>query len=512
MKKINIAYFILIKTLIMMLSGCDEMATLFHGAKPEDPPVTYTVIFDGNGAGGSAPLAQTVNTGTVIHFPDKGSLINMGYIFTGWNMNSSGGGITYPAGASITVTQNMVFYAQWLDSSAPQYTVTFNANGATSGSPPAAEIVYSGVSITIPDQGSLTNMGYTFTGWNVSADGLGTNYVAGSLFMVATDVTLYAKWENQTNENPSIPVPFLSASAKSSTDIMLSWNSIATSSSYNVFRASSENAPYIQIATINEITYIDTGLNPNTTYYYMVSVNTDLGISNRSKVASARTMSAPVVPQGATLAEKFAWIANRADNNVVYDIVVTQSEAIEPTTVSSKGRNVTVILRSASSDDIKTITLSSKTGSLFDIETDGYDNGFTFKIENIILRGKSNNSVLVTVSRYRTFEIGEGAEITENTNSSRNGGGVLVDSGIMNIYGGKIHGNRANSYGGGIYISEGTVNIYGGIIHGNRLDCRSAFYQSKSFSRNIKWHYLWYQYMESLVCWQFLVWSNYNSH
>ena len=40
--------------LIVNLLSCEAMATLFHGQKPEDPPVMYTVTFNANGATGTA--------------------------------------------------------------------------------------------------------------------------------------------------------------------------------------------------------------------------------------------------------------------------------------------------------------------------------------------------------------------------------------------------------------------------------------------------------------------------
>jgi uncharacterized repeat protein (TIGR02543 family) len=73
------------------------------------------------------------------------------------------------------------------------YTVTFNANGG-SGIVPAAQTVNDGESITLPSGSGLSRTGYTFDGWNTSADGTETNYSAGSSYTVTDDITLYAKW------------------------------------------------------------------------------------------------------------------------------------------------------------------------------------------------------------------------------------------------------------------------------------------------------------------------------
>jgi uncharacterized repeat protein (TIGR02543 family) len=79
--------------------------------------------------------------------------------------------------------------------SATTYTVTFNANSATGGTAPSAMSANQGASITLPGQGNLTRTGYTFGGWNTSADGSGTPYAAGSSYTVTGNATLYAKWD-----------------------------------------------------------------------------------------------------------------------------------------------------------------------------------------------------------------------------------------------------------------------------------------------------------------------------
>ena len=79
----------------------------------------------------------------------------------------------------------------------PTYTMTYNANGATSGSVPANGSYESGSAATTvsTNSGTLARTGYSFSGWNSSADGTGTTYAAGSgTYSVNANVTLYAKW------------------------------------------------------------------------------------------------------------------------------------------------------------------------------------------------------------------------------------------------------------------------------------------------------------------------------
>ncbi len=81
---------------------------------------------------------------------------------------------------------------------ASTFTVTYNANSATSGSVPSdATAYYSGASVnTAANSGSLARTGYTFAGWNTAADGTGTTYdvSTSSAFTISSNTTLYARW------------------------------------------------------------------------------------------------------------------------------------------------------------------------------------------------------------------------------------------------------------------------------------------------------------------------------
>ena len=83
------------------------------------------------------------------------------------------------------------------------FTVTFNANSASSGTAPGAMTTASGSSITLPGAGNLSRTGYTFGGWNTNNAGTGTNYSAGTSYRVNANVTLYARWtQTAQNQNP----------------------------------------------------------------------------------------------------------------------------------------------------------------------------------------------------------------------------------------------------------------------------------------------------------------------
>jgi uncharacterized repeat protein (TIGR02543 family) len=158
----------------------------------ENTSTQYTVTYNANGGSGTVPASQTVNAGSSVTVAGQGSLTRSGYTFTGWNTSSSGNGNSYNPGSYLTVYEDTILYAQWAENVA-QYTVTYNANGG-SGTVPASQTVNNGSSVIVAGQGSLTRSGYTFTGWNTSTYGSGTDYNAGSSLTVYENTTLYAQW------------------------------------------------------------------------------------------------------------------------------------------------------------------------------------------------------------------------------------------------------------------------------------------------------------------------------
>jgi streptogramin lyase len=83
------------------------------------------------------------------------------------------------------------------------YSVTYDANGATDGTPPTDTTNYP-YGKTVEVLGNIGNMvrtGCAFTLWNTQANGSGTSYAPGNTFpMGEGKVTLYAQW---TNSSPS---------------------------------------------------------------------------------------------------------------------------------------------------------------------------------------------------------------------------------------------------------------------------------------------------------------------
>ncbi len=74
--------------------------------------------------------------------------------------------------------------------------VSYNANRATSGSPPVdARSPYANAStVTVAGSSTLARSGYTFAGWNTNPTGTGTAYQPGATFVINHAMALYAQW------------------------------------------------------------------------------------------------------------------------------------------------------------------------------------------------------------------------------------------------------------------------------------------------------------------------------
>ena len=160
---------------------------------------TYTVSYQGNTSTSGSPPSDAnayLQGATVTVLGNTGSLAKTGSTFVGWNTQAGGGGTSYSAAATFPMgSANVTLYAQW--TTLPTYTVSYQGNTSTSGSPPSDANAYlQGATVTVlGNTGSLANTGYSFAGWNTQAGGGGTSYASGDTFaMGSANVTLYAQW------------------------------------------------------------------------------------------------------------------------------------------------------------------------------------------------------------------------------------------------------------------------------------------------------------------------------
>lgn len=97
-----------------------------------------------------------------------------------------------------------VLYTKWIE----VFTVTYNPNGATSGTAPVDNRYYKeGEKVYVLGSNDLQKENYAFGGWNTQADGEGDNYEEGEDFTITGNTTLYAKWDCATYVNITKSTP-----------------------------------------------------------------------------------------------------------------------------------------------------------------------------------------------------------------------------------------------------------------------------------------------------------------
>ncbi len=123
----------------------------------------------------------------------------------------------------------------------------------------------------------------------------------------ATNATGDSAYSNEasatTLTNPPAAPSGLTATAISSSQINISWTDVANETGFKIERKTGAGGTYSQIATVGAgvVSYNNTGLTVNTTYYYRVRASNAGGDSPYSNEASATTLNAiPAPPSGLT--------------------------------------------------------------------------------------------------------------------------------------------------------------------------------------------------------------------
>ncbi|MDP4146872.1 MAG: SBBP repeat-containing protein, partial [Bacillota bacterium] len=117
---------------------------------------------------------------------------------------SSYGGITVDSNGNVYFSDDGNNVIRKL--TAQGHFVTYNGNGADTGTAPTDNNAYSsGSTVTVKDNtGAMTRTGHVFSGWNTKADGSGSMYWPNISYyntytMGMENVTLYAIWAQQAN-------------------------------------------------------------------------------------------------------------------------------------------------------------------------------------------------------------------------------------------------------------------------------------------------------------------------
>lgn len=176
--------------------GCESEAIIIS-AQPFSGAKTVTFVY-GNEQPNTTFTTDCDNQSTALPTPTRS-----GYRFLGWFTEESGG--TEITENPYTPTTDITLHAQWVQ----VFTVTYDANNATSGTVPTdANSPYDiNKIVTVQgNTGNLQRLGYNFVGWNTAIDASGTQYSAGQTFTITENTTLYAQWiENYCTLTFTIP-------------------------------------------------------------------------------------------------------------------------------------------------------------------------------------------------------------------------------------------------------------------------------------------------------------------
>ena len=147
---------------------------------------TYTVTFDPNGGTTPDPATKNVTFGSA--YGTLATTTKTGFVLDGWWTVAGGTGTEITASSVVNTADDHTLYAKWSE----EYTVTFDAQGATTQPVPASKTVIppDNTIKTFPTLPAKT--GYCFDGWYTGTNGSGTEFLPNTV--VTASITVYAKW------------------------------------------------------------------------------------------------------------------------------------------------------------------------------------------------------------------------------------------------------------------------------------------------------------------------------
>ena len=160
-------------------------------------------------------------------------------------------------------------------SSLATFTVTYNGNGGGINIPASQTKIENANLILSNDNPSRP--GYTFTGWNTSANGSGTKYDPVGTYSVNANVTLYAQWNSSVKEFSAPSEPKITSIVPSTNSLTIYWDKPTNDGGAPItqYWAYVENGPAGGTAgycsTKGALYCSVSGLKQNTNYFVIVS-------------------------------------------------------------------------------------------------------------------------------------------------------------------------------------------------------------------------------------------------
>ena len=157
----------------------------------------YRLTFNANGGHGEMSYMD-IPYGETRQLPQN-TFTKVSAKFAGWNTKANGTGTSYQNLANISLSSNLILYAQWQTFN---FNIQLNVNDGTNRTLSYSTTYTSETGIYTLPSNTFTRAHYTFVNWNTKADGTGTSYsnqasitYAESLNYIDEPLKLYAQWE-----------------------------------------------------------------------------------------------------------------------------------------------------------------------------------------------------------------------------------------------------------------------------------------------------------------------------
>ncbi|MFS1517189.1 hypothetical protein V1503_12100 [Bacillus sp. SCS-151] len=151
---------------------------------------------------------------------------------------------------------------------------------------------------------------YISVAQNVTA----TNYIDVDItnnttyYYVVTAVNEHgeSEYSEEISETPEVQVPSAPTDitiVNEEGQVTVSWGEVTNATTYNVYRSTTINGPYISVAqNVNETNYIDVDITNDTTYYYVVTAVNEQGESGYSEeISETPVVQVPSAPTDITI-------------------------------------------------------------------------------------------------------------------------------------------------------------------------------------------------------------------
>ncbi|MDR1781309.1 MAG: right-handed parallel beta-helix repeat-containing protein [Tannerella sp.] len=432
---------------------------------------------------------------------DAGVTVPAGKTFIGWRVNNTGP--LYYAGGTIQVSGNPKMYP-YNGALSDLAKLTYKPNFAGSTAPDYEYQVVKGNNLNLATPAEVPafhRTGYDIIGWNTQADGLGTTYATGQIFVMPMhDQVLYAVWKAHKYNITYSPANWTTAAVGNPNNYTIEQLPVAlnppvkygyTFTGWNIVSDEAAVAPLSYVSTIPQGVYGNLTCSPTWSWNpqpsgtpgqrgFFVDQNVVGGNHDGSSWANAYlTIEEALVN---AVGGDFIWVARGEYSNSAGSAYLMDRDSVKifggfaawESYISERNfaENRTVI-RGAGTNAVVIDGVGNEA------RWDGFViegcyagtgirmiNGASPVIANCIIRGNTSQD-------GGGVSIDGGSPILYNTEISGNiasrGAGIYIRNGAPQLTNVTVSGNRASSSGGGIYIDNSSPVFRNTIIWGNRV-------------------------------------------